>query len=62
MVKEIEEVREAQRIPKKLEPRKDTPRYITITLPKSKDKGKNLKSGKRKGNSYLQRRAHKTIS
>ena len=29
---------EAQRVPKKLDPRKHTPRYIIITLPKSKDK------------------------
>ena len=36
MAKEIdfEEVQEAQRVPKKLGPRRNTPRYIIITLPK----------------------------
>ena len=39
MVKEIDfqEVQEAQRIPKKLDPRKKTPRHIIIKLPKIKD-------------------------
>ena len=36
LVKEIEfqEVQEAQRVPKKLDPRRNTPRHIIITLPK----------------------------
>ena len=40
LVKEIDfqEVQEAQRVPKNLDPRKHTPRHIRITLPKSKDK------------------------
>ena len=40
LAKEIDfqEVQEAQRVPKKLEPRKHTPRHIIITLPKIKDK------------------------
>ena len=33
-----EEVQEAQRVPKKLEPRRNTPRHIIITSPKIKDK------------------------
>ena len=39
LVKEIEfqEVQEAQRIPKKLEPRKHTPSHIIIKLTKIKD-------------------------
>ena len=39
LAKEIDfqEVQEAQRIPKKLDPRKHTPRHIIITLPKIKD-------------------------
>ena len=53
-------VQDAQRVPKKLDPRRNTPRHIIITL--AKIKGENLKSSKRKGDSYLQRRAHKTIS
>ena len=31
----IQEVQEAQRVPKKLDPRKHTPRHIVITLPKN---------------------------
>ena len=40
LAKEIDfqEVSEAQRVPKKLDPRKHTPRHIIITLPKIKDK------------------------
>ena len=35
---DFQEVQEAQRVPKKLDPRKHTPRYIITTLPKIKDK------------------------
>ena len=59
---DLQEVQEAQRVPKKLDPRKHTPRYIIIKLPKTNNKEKNLKSSKRKGDSYLQRSSHKTIS
>ena len=40
LAKEIDfqEVQEAQRVPKKLDPRKHTPMHIIITLPKMKDK------------------------
>ena len=40
LAKEIDfqEVQEAQRLPKKLDPRRNTPRYIIIKLPKTKDK------------------------
>ena len=60
LTKEIDfqEVQEAQRVPRKLDPRKHTPRHMIIILPKIKDKGENLKSCKRKGNSYLQRSSH----
>ena len=58
LVKEIDmQVQEAQRVPKNLDPRKHTPRHIIITFPKIKDK-ENLKSSKRKGDSYLQRASH----
>ena len=38
MAKEIDfqEVQEAQRVPKKLDPRRNTPRHIIITLPRLK--------------------------
>ena len=40
LAKEIDfrEVQEAQRVPKKLDPRRNTPRHIIITLPKIKEK------------------------
>ena len=40
LAKEIDfqEVQEAQRVPKKLDPRRNTPRHIIITLPKLKRK------------------------
>ena len=33
---DFQEVREAQRVPKKLDPRKHTPRHIIIKIPKVK--------------------------
>ena len=40
LAKEIDfqEVQDTQRVPKKLDPRKHTPRHIIITLPKMKEK------------------------
>ena len=40
LAKEIDfqEVQEAQRVPKKLDPKKHTPKHIIITLPEIKDK------------------------
>ena len=40
LTKEIDfqEVQEAQRVPKKLDPKRNTPMYIIIELPKIKDK------------------------
>ena len=50
LAKEIDfqEVQEAQRVPKKLDPRKHTPRYIIITLPKMKDRERILKAARGK--------------
>ena len=63
MAKEIhfQEVQEAQRVLKKLDPRKHTPRHIIIKLPKIKDEERILKAAREK-ESYLQRSSHKTIS
>ena len=49
LAKEIDfqEVQEAQ-IPKKLDPRKHTPRHIIITLPKIKQKERILKAERRR--------------
>ena len=50
LAKEIDfqEVQEAQRVAKKLDPRKHTPRHIIITLPKIKDKERILKAARGK--------------
>ena len=50
LTKEIDfqEVQEAQRVPKKLDPRKHTPRHIIIKLPKIKDKERILKAAREK--------------
>ena len=50
LAKEIDfqEVQEAQTVPKKLDPRKNTPRHIIIKLPKIKDKERILKAAREK--------------
>ena len=45
---DLQEVQEAQRVPKKLDPRRNTPRHIIITLAKIKDKGRILKAAREK--------------
>ena len=62
LVKELEmQVKEAQRVPKKLAPRKLTQRDIIITLAKIKVKERILKAARKK-ESYLQSSSHKTLS
>ena len=39
---------EAQRVPKQLDPKRNTPRHIIITLPKIKDKERILKAAREK--------------
>ena len=58
---DFQEVQEAQRVPKKLDPKKHTPRHVIITLAKIKQKERILKAAREK-ESYLQRSSHKTIS
>ena len=50
MAKEIDfqEVKEAQRIPKKLDPRRNTRRHIIIKMPKVKDEERILKAARKK--------------
>ena len=45
---DFQEVQEAQTVPKKLDPKKHTPRHIIITLPKIKDKERILKAAREK--------------
>ena len=50
LVKEIDfqEVQETQRVPKKLDPRRNTPRHIIITLAKMKEKERILEAAREK--------------
>ena len=50
LAKEIDfwEVQEAQRVPKKLDPRRNTPRHIIITLSKTKNKERILEAAREK--------------
>ena len=59
LAKEIDfqEVQEAQRVPKKLDSRRSTPRHIIIKLPKIKDKERILKAARGK-----ERVAYKGVS
>ena len=59
---DFQEVQEAQRVPKKLDPRKNTPRHIIITLPKIRDKERILKAAREKESCYLQRSSQEAIS
>ena len=45
---DLQEVQETQRVPKKLDPRKRTPRHTIITLPMIKDKERILNTAARK--------------
>ena len=61
-VKEIDmKVQEAQRVPKKLDPRRNTPRHIIITLPKITGKERILKQ-QVKSRDFSKEESHKTIS
>ena len=62
LTKELDmQVQDAQRVPKKLDSRRNISRHIIIKLPKIKDKERMLKAAREK-ESYLQRSANKTVS
>ena len=46
LAKDFQEVQEAQRVPKKLDPRRNTPRHIIITLPKFQQKERILEAAR----------------
>ena len=63
LVKEIDmQVREAQRVPNKMNAKKPILRHIIIKMPKVKDKERILKAAREKKLSYLQESSHKTDS
>ena len=45
---DFQEVQEAQRVPKKLDQKRNTPRHIIIKLPKIKDRETILKAARKK--------------
>ena len=58
----VTQVQEAQRVPYRINPRKNTARHILIKLTKIKFKEKILKSGREKQKNNIQRITHKVIS
>ena len=59
MEKEIAyQVQEAQRVPYRINPRRNTPRHILIKLAKTKHKEKNIKSSKGEATSNVQGKPH----
>ena len=63
LAKEIDmQVQEAQRVPKKLGPRRNTPRHIIITLSKIKLKESSLEAAREKGTVMYKNKTHKTVS
>ena len=59
---DFQEAQEVQRVPKKLDPRGNTPRHVIITLAKIKDKERILEAARKKDTVNLQRTSHKTVS
>ena len=45
---DLQEVQETQRVPKMLDPKRNTPKHVIITLPKIKDKERILNAAKGK--------------
>ena len=59
---DFQEVQEAQRVPKKLDPKRNTPRHIIIKLPKIKDKERILKAARGKVRVIYKGVANKAVS
>ena len=59
---DFQEVQEAQRVPEKSDPRRNTPRHIIITLPKMKQKERILEVAREKDTVTYNRGSHKTVS
>ena len=54
----INQVQEAQRVPYRINPRRNTPRHILIKLTKTKHKERILKSSKGEATSNIQGKLH----
>ena len=58
----VNQVQEAQRVPYRINPRRNTPRHTLIKLSKIKNKEKNTKISKGKATINIQRNPHKVNS
>ena len=58
----VSQVQKGQRVPYRINPRRNTPRHILIKLPKIKYKEKNIKSSKGKTTNITQGNPHKVKS
>ena len=58
----VNQVQEAQRVPYRINPRRNMPRHVLIKLSKIKYKGKNIKSSKGKATHNIQGNPHKVNS
>ena len=54
----VNQVQEEQRVPHRINPRRNMPRYILIKLTKTKKKRKNIKSSKGEATSNIQGKPH----
>ena len=54
----VNEVQEAQRVPYRINPRRNTPRHILVKLTKTKHRKKNIKSSQGKATSNIQGKPH----
>ena len=63
MEKEIvNQIQEAQRVPYRINPRRNTPRHLLIKLTRRTYKGKKTESSNRKATNNIQGNSHKVIS
>ena len=60
--KDFQGVQETERVPKKLDSKRNTPRHIIVKLPKIKDKERILKAAREKETLNLKRSSHKAVS
>ena len=58
----VNQVQEAQRVPYRINPRRNTPRHILIKLSKLKHKEKTLKAARGKQKNNMQGNPHKVNS
>ena len=58
----VNQVQEDQKVPGRINPRRNTPRHIVIKIMKIKDKDKMLKAAREKKTNNIEGNSHKIIS